>query len=89
MSYRLFIDYPINASSTEEAVVIANKILSQIITSVEAKSIAASAGVEQLNYRLGHDEDRQNRNYFVITDSGHASTKKTRVSLEPSADSVV
>jgi len=80
--YRLFIDYPINASSTEEAVVIARKILEQIALSNEAKIIAQSNSCDQVNYRLGHDEDRQNRNYFVINENGHASTKKSRVSLK-------
>jgi hypothetical protein len=86
--YRLFIDYPINASSTEEAVVIARKICETVI-SEEIKESISAVGIEQINYRLGHDEDRQNRNYFVITDSGHASTKKTRVFLQPSSDTSV
>jgi hypothetical protein len=84
--YRLFIDYPISASSTEEAVSIAAKIRDLVLSSEEMKSKISSLGVDQVNYRLGHDEDRQNRNYFVITDSGHASTKKTRVLMQPLAD---
>ena len=87
--YRLFIDYPINASSTEEAVVIANNILKNIIISDEAKVLANNFGVGQINYRLGNDEDRQNRNYFVITESGHASTKKTKVLTKLSDEDIV
>jgi hypothetical protein len=82
--YRLFIDYPIAASSTEEAVSIASKILAEVAASEEAKMKISALGLDQINYRLGHDEDRQNRNYFVITDSGHASTKKTKIFLQPS-----
>ena len=84
--YRLFIDYPISASSTEEAVSIAKKIIDMLVTDEHSKTVLAEIGVDQLNYRLGHDEDRQNRNYFVITDSGHASTKKTRVLMQPSEE---
>ena len=84
--YRLFIDYPISASSNEEAVSIASKIRDLVLTSEDMKCKIAAIGIEQANYRLGHDEDRQNRNYFVITDSGHASTKKTRVLMQPLAD---
>jgi hypothetical protein len=87
--YRLFIDYPISASSTEEAVSIAKKIIEQIITDDSSKNSLMEIGIDQLNYRLGHDEDRQNRNYFVITDSGHASTKKTKVLLKLSDPSDV
>lgn len=87
--YRLFIDYPISASSTEEAVSIAKSIISEIITAQNSKESAIKLGLDQVNYRLGHDEDRQNRNYFVITDSGHASTKKTRIMLQPSDETSV
>lgn len=86
MMYRLFIDFPISASSTEDAVIIARKICDFVVDSDQIKDALASLGVEQINYRLGHDEDRQNRNYFVITDSGHASTKKTRVFLQKNPD---
>ena len=85
--YRLFIDYPISASSTEEAVSIAKKIVDLLIIDNDSKTVLTDIGIDQLNYRLGHDEDRQNRNYFVITDSGHASTKKTRVLMQPSEES--
>jgi len=80
--YRLFIDYPINASSTEEAVLIARKIIEGTVVSEDNKAFILSSGIDQINYRLGHDEDRQNRNYLVMTESGHGSTKKTKVFLE-------
>jgi hypothetical protein len=79
--FRLFIDYPINASSTEEAVFMAKKLCDELLLTEEAKNKASEVS-DHLNYRLGHDEDRQNRNYFVINSSGHASTKKTRISLK-------
>lgn len=84
--YRLFIDFPISASSTEDAVITAKKICESVVESEQFKEMLVGMGIEQINYRLGHDEDRQNRNYFVITDSGHASTKKTRVFLQKNPD---
>lgn len=80
--YRLFLDYPITASSNEEAVSIANKII-EMSLSEDSKEKVRIIGIEQVNYRLGNDEDRQNRNYFIIDESGHASTKKIKVSLQP------
>ena len=87
--YRLFIDFPISASSTEDAVIIAKKICEFVVESEQLREMLTGIGVEQINYRLGHDEDRQNRNYFVITDSGHASTKKTKVFLQKNPESSV
>ena len=37
--------------------------------------------IKQLNYRLGHDEDRQRSNYLDKNKNDHVSNKKTRVSL--------
>jgi hypothetical protein len=36
-------------------------------------------GVEQINYRVGHDEDRQKSNYLIKTPSGHVNNKKSRI----------
>ena len=83
--YRLFIDIPISANSREDAVIVAHKLISPLILSGQAQLVLKNNGVDQVNYRLGHDEDRQNRNYLVIDYAGHASTKKTKitVSLDP------
>ena len=80
--YRLFIDIPIAAANTEEAVNIGQHIMDAMILSQNNKMSLQVVGVDQLNYRLGHDEDRQNRNYFVIDSAGHASTKKTKIKLD-------
>jgi len=38
-------------------------------------------GVDQVNYRLGHDEDRQKSNYLNKTESGHVTNKKSRLTF--------
>jgi hypothetical protein len=78
--YRLFIDIPISGSSTEEAVKTADHFMNLIIKNHSAD--IRGLDIHQVNYRLGHDEDRQNRNYFQIDDAGHASTKKSRIDLD-------
>ena len=76
--YRLFIDIPLPFTQ-EDSLEISNKILQLIQSQHE---LLNSLNVNQINYRLGHDEDRQNRNYFVIDQAGHASTKKSKIVLD-------
>jgi hypothetical protein len=38
-------------------------------------------GISEVNYRLGHDEDRQKSNYLLKTPSGHVVNKKSRIEL--------
>lgn len=76
--YRLFIDIPLPFSQ-EDAIRTAKLIMQML-----EKEHAAfhSMNVDQINYRLGHDEDRQTRNYFMIDNMGHASTKKSKILLD-------
>ena len=72
--YRLHIDIPLGGNESE-AVVIAN----QIISMLSDKQKMIGLGIEQVNYRVGHDEDRQKSNYLMKTDSGHVNNKKSRI----------
>lgn len=83
--YRLFIDVPIPAMTNEEASAIAIGIVQTCIESNKHKLIGLS--LEQVNYRLGHDEDRQPRNYLILDAAGHAATKKSRINLKNLLDS--
>ena len=38
-------------------------------------------GVEEINYRLGHDDDRQKSNYFIKNENGHVNNKKSKMQL--------
>tara|TARA_Y100000004_G_scaffold35498_1_gene38045 strand:- start:52 stop:315 length:264 start_codon:yes stop_codon:yes gene_type:complete len=48
----------------------------------------ASMGIEQLNIRLGHDDDRQKSNYLIKDENDHVSNKKLKmiVKLTPTHD---
>ena len=72
--YRLHIDIPLGGSESE-AVSIAN----QIISMISNKEKMIGLGLEHLNYRLGHDEDRQKSNYFHKNENGHVNNKKSRI----------
>jgi hypothetical protein len=76
MSYRLHIDIPIEACSVEEAQEKARQILSELCV---REGMELSHLTEEVNYRLGHDDDRQRSNYLEIDSRGHCSSKKTKV----------
>ena len=72
--YRLHIDIPLGGGE-EEAIKISNLIVNMI----SDKEKMVGFGIEQMNYRVGHDEDRQKSNYLMKTESGHVSNKKSRI----------
>jgi hypothetical protein len=71
--YRLHIDIPLNL--TEEEAAIASK---QIIELLQKEKML-TFGADQVNYRLGHDEDRQKSNYLLKNENGHVSNKKCHI----------
>lgn len=80
--YRLHIDIPLGTG--EEKAINMSKLLIQEFLSSHRKELNflnEKYNIEQLNYRLGHDEDRQKSNYLDKNENDHVSNKKTRVSL--------
>ena len=37
--------------------------------------------IDQINYRLGHDDDRQKSNYFHKNENGHVNNKKSKITI--------
>lgn len=78
MPYRLHIDIPLNMSE-DEARIASQQILG-ILADEETDSLVLNAiGVEEINYRLGHDDDRQKSNYFQKNENGHVNNKKSKI----------
>jgi len=78
MPYRLHIDIPLNM--TEEQALIASQQILGILAEEETDAIILNAiGVEEINYRLGHDDDRQKSNYFQKNENGHVNNKKSKI----------
>jgi len=75
--FRLHIDIPVGATE-DEAIEIAEYIMERIKGEIGVTTIE---GVDQINYRLGHDEDRQKSNYLMKTEEGHVTKKKCRINL--------
>ena len=78
MPYRLHIDIPLNM--TEEQALIASQQILGILADEETDALILNAiGVEEINYRLGHDDDRQKSNYFQKNENGHVNNKKSKI----------
>lgn len=82
MTYRLHIDIPINGTE-EEALRAADSIIRFCFDNRLAHMEMKIIGIESINYRLGHDDDRQKSNYFIKSPSGHVNNKKSRIFYKP------
>ena len=78
MTYRLHIDIPINGTE-EEALKIADSIIRFCFDNRLARIEMKINEIDVVNYRLGHDDDRQKSNYFMKSPSGHVNNKKSRI----------
>ena len=78
MTYRLHIDIPINGDEAQ-ALEVAREIIRFCYDNGISEKRMRELGLEQINYRLGHDEDRQKSNYFMKTPSGHVNNKKSKI----------
>jgi hypothetical protein len=76
--FRLHIDIPLNTDE-QTAATLSNMVIGILSSKPE---YLAEVGVEEINYRLGHDDDRQKSNYLIKTESGHVANKKSRISLK-------
>ena len=78
MTYRLHIDIALNGSE-EDALKKASEIVRFCFDNHIAEKTMRELGVEAVNYRLGHDEDRQKSNYFLKNENGHVNNKKSHL----------
>ena len=85
--YRLHIDIPLGPNE-KDAIQQVENLMHWHFADVDAqeKIKYLMGNVDQVNYRLGHDEDRQKSNYLNKTENGHVTNKKSRISLNDSTD---
>lgn len=81
--YRLHIDIPLG-DNEKMARYISKQIMHWMFDDVDARARlrALTMGadqIEQVNYRLGHDDDRQKSNYLDKNENGHVSNKKIKL----------
>ena len=72
LMYRLHIDIPMSCTENE-AIELSHSVA--ILISLHLRQ------PQQINYRLGHDDDRQKSNYLVKNANGHVSNKKCVIIL--------
>jgi len=72
--YRLHIDIPMPFTEEE-----ALKKSSMIIAFLQNNILIEKLDIDQINYRLGHDDDRQKSNYFMKDENGHVNNKKSKI----------
>ena len=74
--YRLHIDIPMPFSEDE-----ALKKSETVIAFLQNTILIEKLEIDQINYRLGHDDDRQKSNYFMKDENGHINNKKSKINL--------
>lgn len=77
--FRLHIDIPLPASE-QDAVDSSKRLMEVLHFMIRSKSFG-NFEIDQINYRLGHDEDRQKSNYLDKNENGHVSNKKSKIQL--------
>jgi hypothetical protein len=77
-TFRLHIDLQIDANETD-ALRISQDILNFCFDNHQARELLEKNNIKTVNYRLGHDDDRQKSNYFIKSPSGHVANKKCRI----------
>jgi len=78
--YRLHIDIPLGQDE-DDAIYIAEAMISTIAQHVRLRA-AINNQITGMNYRLGHDDDRQKSNYLMKNENGHVSNKKIRLTYK-------
>jgi hypothetical protein len=73
--YRLHIDVPLRVSENE-AIKIANLFVEYLSTMPPLENVS------EINYRLGHDDDRQKSNYLTKNENGHVNNKKSKIFIK-------
>jgi hypothetical protein len=75
--FRLHIDFPLRLD--ELTCIDATNKLTNFLEQNKEHLIAM--GFTDINYRLGHDDDRQKSNYMIKNENGHVANKKSRINL--------
>jgi hypothetical protein len=74
--YRLHIDIPMPFSEQD-----ALKASEFIVGVINNAILIEKTNITEINYRLGHDDDRQKSNYFMKNENGHVNNKKIKIDL--------
>ena len=82
--FRLHMDFPLTATETD-SLNTCNRFIEFL---QEHKDVLIDMGITDINFRLGHDQDRQKSNYMIKNENGHVANKKSRINLLPNESEV-
>lgn len=74
--YRLHIDVPLPMTEEQAA-----KISLLFVSYLQNMATIENFNITEINYRLGHDDDRQKSNYLIKNENGHVNNKKSKIDL--------
>ena len=77
--FRLHMDFPL--TTDENGSVASVAVLINFLQNHKQELI--DMGFTDINFRLGHDDDRQKSNYLIKNENGHVANKKSRIHLLP------
>lgn len=77
--FRLHIDIPIELPE-DMAIETSKFVMRMLIERLRDTSLMHD--VHSVNYRLGHDDDRQKSNYLDKNENGHVSNRKNREEIQ-------
>ena len=80
--YRLHIDIPLGLNE-DDAIQQVKDLMKWHFEDedIQEKIKYLVGNIDTVNYRLGHDEDRQKSNYLTKNENGHVSNKKIRLTF--------
>ena len=79
--FRLHIDIQIPGSEAE-ALKISDDILRFAFDNMQSRNLLEMLNIENVNYRLGNDYDRQKSNYYTKNANGHVNNKKSKIVIK-------
>ena len=82
--FRLHMDFPLKTD--EQGSITSVTALIAFLQTHKQELI--DMGFDDINYRLGHDQDRQKSNYMIKNENGHVANKKSRINLLPTESEV-
>ena len=88
--FRLHIDIEIPENkigvgpcSEQDAIETSKKIINYLIDNYHSAKVLRGLNIQNVNYRLGHDMDKQKSNYFKKNANGHVDNKKSKIVISP------
>lgn len=82
--FRLHMDFPL--TTDENGSIASVDVFINFLQTHKQELI--DMGFGDINYRLGHDNDRQKSNYMIRNENGHIANKKSRINLLPTESEV-